>query len=61
MGAPRTRIVLGLAPKLPVVIFNAQRLDEQHHSAATAHNAVMVDGDDIEEIAHLVDVVLPPS
>ena len=53
--------VLGLSPKLAVVGFNARGLDEQHRSAAMTHNALMVDGDDIPEIAGHVDAVLPAS
>jgi hypothetical protein len=53
--------VLSLSPKLPVVIFNAEELDEPHRSAAMAHNALMVDGDDIAEIARRVEGLLPPG
>jgi hypothetical protein len=61
VSADRPGPVLAFGPKLPVVIFNAQGLDEQHRSAAMAHNALMMDGDDVAEIAHRVDGVLPPS
>ncbi len=53
--------LLGLSPKLPVVIFHAEGLDEQHRSAAAAHNALLVEGDDIAEITRCVDGVLPAS
>ncbi len=53
--------LLGLSPKLPVVVFHAEGLDEQHRSAATAHNALLVEGDDIAEITRCVDSVLPVS
>lgn len=53
--------VLGGAPKLPVVIFNAQEMDEEQRSAAMAHNALMLDGDDIGEITCSVERLLPAS
>lgn len=51
--------VLGIEPKLPVVIFNAEGLDEQRRAAAMARNALMLEGDDIAEIARRVEGVLP--
>lgn len=53
--------VLALSPKVPVVIFNAQALDEQHRSAAMSHNALILDGEDFAEIARAVVSALPPS
>ncbi len=53
--------LLHLSPKQPVVIFEAQELDEQHRSAALANNAVLLEGDDVTEIARCADAVLPVS
>lgn len=53
--------VLVFSPEVPVVVFNAESLDEQHRAAATAHKASMVDGEDIVEIARCVEGVLAPS
>ncbi len=50
--------ILGLRRELPVVIFNAEDLDEQHRSAATAHRARMLDGDDVQQIARSVSAAL---
>ncbi len=61
VSAERPGPLLGLSPKQPVVIFDAEELDEQHRSAATANNAVMLEGDDVTEIARCADAVLPMS
>jgi hypothetical protein len=53
--------VLDIGPKLPVIVFNAEGLDEQHRAAAAAHNALMLEGDDIAEIDRRVEGVLPPG
>ncbi len=53
--------VLVLAPKLPVVVFNARGLDEEHRAAAAAHSASFVEGEDCAEIARCVEGLLGPS
>jgi hypothetical protein len=61
VSAERPGPVLASSPKLPVLIFNAQGLDEQNRSAAMAQKALMVEGDDIAEIVRCLEGVLPPS
>lgn len=61
LSADRPGPVLVTSPKPPVVVFNAQELDEQHRRAAMKYNALMVDADDVAEIARCVDGVLSPS
>ncbi|MDJ0851039.1 MAG: hypothetical protein QNK04_21925 [Myxococcota bacterium] len=61
VSADRPGPVLSLSPKLPVVVFNGEDLDEQHREAALAHNAVILAGDDGSEIALRVDAVLPST
>ena len=61
VSAERPGPVLQFAPKLPVVIFNAEVLDEPQRAAAMAHNALMMEGDDVAEIARGVDTALPAS
>jgi hypothetical protein len=59
VSADRPGPVLSIGPKVPVLIFNAEALDEQRRAAAMAHNALMLEGDDFSEIAHRVEAVLP--
>ena len=61
VSADRPGPVLTLAKRLPVVIFNAEALDEQQRSAAIAHGAAMLDGDELEEIARCLENELPAS
>ncbi len=61
VSAERPGPVLVFGPELPVVIFNAQSLDEQQRSAALAHEASMVDGDDPEEVARHAQGALTPA
>ena len=59
VSAERPGPVLALSPKVPVVIFNAQELNEDQRVAAMAHNAAVIEGQDIAEISRCVERVLP--
>ncbi len=61
VSADRPGPVLRSSPELPVVVFNADELDERRRRAAMAHDALLVDGDDPAQIACCLDGVLSPS
>ncbi len=51
--------ILSFASKNPVVVYNAQELDDEQRSASIAHNARLLEGEAIDEIASLMDRALP--
>ena len=61
VSADKPGPILGTGPELPIVIFNAQALDEPRRAAAAASTALTVNGDDVAEIALRVAGALPPS
>ena len=51
--------VLFLSPRIPVVVFNAADLSEEHRAASVAHKAILLEGNDAADIARLLASRLP--